>query len=121
MAVDKNARATVQQGVSSGATGLPASLKAGIERMSGMSLDHVKVHYNSPMPAALNAHAYAQGSDIYLGPGQQRHLAHEAWHLVQQRNGRVGDNVRTHIGLSQDEDALARDAQLRAMRTPVQV
>lgn len=103
------------------ATGLPDQLKAGIERMSGMSMDHVKVHYNSSMPAALNAHAYAQGSDIHLAPGQQRHLAHEAWHMVQQRDGRVGDNVRSHIGLSKDERRRAHDARMLAMRTPVQL
>ena len=42
-------------------TGLPNQLKAGIESLSGMSMDHVKVHYNSDKPAQLNAHAYAQG------------------------------------------------------------
>ncbi|MEL6127089.1 MAG: DUF4157 domain-containing protein, partial [Pseudomonadota bacterium] len=33
--------------------------------------------------------AYAQGSNIHLGPGQDQHLPHEAWHVVQQRQGRV--------------------------------
>ena len=103
------------------ATGLPDQLKAGIESLSGMSLDHVKVHYNSTLPAALDAHAYAQGSDIHVGPGQQRHLAHEAWHVVQQRGGRMGDNVRSHIGLSKDERRRALDARMLAMRTPVQL
>lgn len=69
--------------------GLPSQLKAGIESMSGMSMDHVKVHYNSSQPAQLNAHAYAQGSDIHVAPGQEQHLPHEAWHVVQQAQGRV--------------------------------
>lgn len=69
--------------------GLPQQLKAGIESMSGMSMDHVNVHYNSDRPAQLNAHAYAQGSDIHVAPGQERHLPHEAWHVVQQAQGRV--------------------------------
>ncbi len=43
-------------------TGLPDNLKAGVESLSGMSMDDVKVHYNSSEPAQLNAHAYAQGS-----------------------------------------------------------
>jgi hypothetical protein len=51
---------------------------------TGLTMDHVRVHYNSEKPAQLNAHAYAQGSDIHLAPGQDRHLPHEAWHLVQQ-------------------------------------
>ena len=34
-------------------TGLPDNLKTGIESLSGMSLDHVRVHYNSAQPAQL--------------------------------------------------------------------
>ena len=97
---------------------LPPTLKAGIESLSGMSMDHVQVHYNSPRPAQLNALAYAQGTDIHVAPGQDRHLAHEAWHVVQQRQGRVGANVRTHIGLSTDERTLAVERDLLAKRTP---
>lgn len=70
-------------------TGMPDNLKSGIENLSGMSMDHVKVHYNSSQPAQLNALAYAQGSDIHIGPGQEKHLPHEAWHVVQQAQGRV--------------------------------
>ncbi|MCR9174097.1 MAG: DUF4157 domain-containing protein [bacterium] len=70
-------------------TELPKDLKAGVENLSGYSMDDVKVHRNSSKPSELEAHAYAQGSDIYLGPGQERHLAHEAWHVVQQKQGRV--------------------------------
>ena len=36
-------------------TGLPDNLKSGIESLSGMSLDNIKVHYNSAQPAQLNA------------------------------------------------------------------
>jgi hypothetical protein len=97
---------------------LPPGLKAGIESLSGMSLDHVQVHYNSAKPAQLNALAYAQGAGIHVAPGQDRHLAHEAWHIVQQQQGRVGDNVRTHIGLSTDERALEVERDLLAKRTP---
>ena len=97
---------------------LPSGLKAGIENLSGMSLDGVRVHYNSPQPARLNPLAYAQGTNIHVAPGQDRHLAHEAWHVVQQRQGRVGDNVRTHIGLSTDERTLAIERDLLAKRTP---
>ena len=67
------------------ASGLPGRLKAGIEALSGVSTDGVRVHPNSAAPAGVNAHAYAQGTDIHLAPGQERHLPHEAWHVVQQR------------------------------------
>ncbi len=97
---------------------LPTTVKTGIESLSGMSLDHVRVHYNSSKPAQLNALAYAQGTDIHVAPGQERHLAHEAWHIVQQQQGRVGDNVRTHIGLSTDERAREVERDLLAKRTP---
>ena len=70
-------------------TGLPDNLKSGVENLSGISLDDVKVHYNSDQPASLQAHAYAQGTDIHVAPGQEKHLPHEAWHVVQQKQGRV--------------------------------
>ncbi|MEO8237514.1 MAG: DUF4157 domain-containing protein [Flavobacterium sp.] len=70
-------------------TGLPNHLKSGIENLSGHSMDDVKVHYNSSKPQQLNAHAYAQGTDIHLASGQRKHLPHEAWHVVQQKQGRV--------------------------------
>lgn len=52
-------------------TGLPDNLKQGIENLSGMSMDNVKVHYNSSKPAQLNSLAYAQGTDIHVGAGQK--------------------------------------------------
>lgn len=39
-------------------TGLPDNLKAGVENLSGYSLDDVKVHYNSSQPATVQALAY---------------------------------------------------------------
>ena len=69
--------------------GLPGNLKMGIEALSGQSLDNVTVNFNSSKPKALNAHAYAQGQTIEIGPGQERHLPHEAWHVAQQLQGRV--------------------------------
>jgi hypothetical protein len=75
--------------MASNKTGLPDNLKSGIENLSGYSMDDVKVHYNSSKPAALNALAYSQGTDIHLAPGGEHRLAHEAWHVVQQKQGRV--------------------------------
>lgn len=57
---------------------MPALLKTGIENLSGIGMDDVKVHYNSSKPAQLQAHAFAKGSEIHLGPGQEKHLPHEA-------------------------------------------
>lgn len=92
-------------------SGLPGPLKAGIESLSGLSMDHVRVHYNSSQPAQLNALAYAQGSDIHLAPGQERHLPHEAWHVVQQAQGRVRPTMQMKGGVAVNDDAgLEREA-----------
>ncbi len=104
-------------------TGLPDNLKSGIESLSGMSMDHVKVHYNSSQPAQLNALAYAQGTDIHIAPGQEQHLPHEAWHVVQQAQGRVrptmqmkdGVKVNDAVGLEKEADLMGEKAvQMRA-------
>ncbi|MES2938336.1 MAG: DUF4157 domain-containing protein [Pseudomonadota bacterium] len=98
-------------------TGLPDTLKSGVESLSGMSLDHVKVHYNSSQPAQLNALAYAQGSDIHLGPGQEQHLPHEAWHVVQQAQGRVAPTTQMKSGVPVNDDAgLEREADVMGSR-----
>ncbi|UII32604.1 DUF4157 domain-containing protein [Fulvivirga ulvae] len=85
-------------------TGLPDNLKSGIEGLSGYSLDDVKVHYNSSKPAQMQAHAYAQGTDIHVGPGQEQHLPHEAWHVVQQKQGRVKPTMQMKSGLIINND-----------------
>ena len=74
---------------SKAAAGLPASLRRRAEKASGLDLTDVRVHHDSPAPAALGAAAFTRGDDIFLGPGDERHLAHEVWHVVQQRDGRV--------------------------------
>src|ERR1700722_4448219 len=80
---------TTQLKTEANQTGMPDQLKTGMENLSGMDLSEVRVHFNSAQPAQLNALAYAQGNDIHLSPGQEQHLPHEAWHVVQQRQGRV--------------------------------
>ncbi|MGZ5075234.1 MAG: eCIS core domain-containing protein, partial [Methylobacter sp.] len=85
-------------------TGLPEKLKSGIESLSGLSMDNVKVHYNSSQPAQLNALAYAQGTDIHLAPGQEQHLPHEAWHVVQQAQGRVKPTMQMKSGVAVNDD-----------------
>lgn len=86
-------------------TGLPDNLKSGIENLSGYSMDDVKVHYNSDKPAQLQAHAYAQGTDIHLASGQEKHLPHEAWHVVQQKQGRVKPTVQMKGKININDDA----------------
>lgn len=85
-------------------TGLPDHLKTGIETLSGLSLDDVHVHYNSTKPATLQALAYTQGTDIHVAPGQEQHLPHEAWHVVQQAQGRVRNPFGSGIVVVQDRN-----------------
>ncbi len=85
-------------------TGLPDALKAGVEQLSGYSLDQVNVHYNSPKPAQLQAYAYTQGTEIHVAPGQERHLPHEAWHVVQQAQGRVQPTMQMKAGVPLNAD-----------------
>jgi hypothetical protein len=110
-------------------TGLPDKLKTGIENLSGLSMDDVRVQYNSSKPAQLQALAYTQGTDIHVGPGQERHLPHEGWHVVQQRQGRVkptmqmsGEQINDEVGLEREADvmggkALQRKAGFRSRST----
>jgi hypothetical protein len=94
-------------------SGLPDQLKSGIENLSGHSMDDVKVHYNSAKPAQLNAHAYAQGTDIHIASGQEKHLPHEAWHVVQQKQGRVQPTMQMKGKVNvNDEKGLEREADV---------
>lgn len=91
-------------------TGLPDSLKTGIENLSGFSLDSVHVNYNSNKPAQLNAHAYAQGTEIHVAPGKESHLPHEAWHVVQQMQGRVKPTMQYNNVAINDSSYLEKEA-----------
>lgn len=93
-------------------TGLPDNLKSGLESMSGYSMDDVKVHYNSDKPAQLQAHAYAEGSNIHVSPGQEKHVAHEAWHVVQQKQGRVQPTMQLKGAAINDDAGLEREADV---------
>lgn len=111
-AIHNSPRMVAQREAKSNDTGLPDQLKSGIESLSGVSMDHVKVHYNSDKPAQLQAHAYAQGDEIHLGAGQERHLPHEAWHVVQQAQGRVRPTLQMKAGAVNDDPSLEQEADM---------
>jgi Domain of unknown function (DUF4157) len=97
-------------------TNLPDNLRTGIENLSGMDMGGVNVHYNSARPAQLSALAYAQGNDIHLGPGQEKHLPHEAWHVVQQREGRVAPTMQLKGEYINDDSTLEKEADTMGAR-----
>ena len=112
-ASDGPAQHTGQAETSPNHTGLPDDLKTGVEAASGMTLDNVRVHYNSPRPAELDAHAYTQGTAIHVAPGQEQHLPHEAWHVVQQAQGRVRPTMQMKANTPVNDDAdLEREADI---------
>ena len=101
-------------------TGMPDNLKIGVESLSGYSMDDVKVHYNSPKPASLQAYAYAQGTNIHIGPGQEKHLPHEAWHMAQQKQGRVQPTMQMKEGVPVNDDkGLEHEADVMGERANV--
>jgi len=111
-------KAPIQKKEKTNNTGLPDQLKTGIESLSGYSMDDVSVHYNSKKPAQLQAHAFAQGNQIHLAPGQEKHLAHEAWHVVQQKQGRVKPTrqLKAKININDDEK-LEKEADVMGAKT----
>jgi hypothetical protein len=97
-------------------TGLPDDLKTRVENLSGYSLDNVRVHYNSSKPAELQALAYTQGTDIHVAPGQEKHLPHEVWHVVQQMQGRVKPTMQMKgVGVN-DDAGLEREADVMGVK-----
>ena len=104
-------------------TGMPDNLKAGVESLSGIDMSDVKVHYGSSKPAEVGALAYTQGANIHVAPGQERHLPHEAWHVVQQKQGRVqptmhgkGIAINNEVALEHEADVVGEKAmQLKVL------
>jgi hypothetical protein len=86
-------------------TGLPDQLKAGVESASGVLLDNVQVHYNSTQPPTLNALADVRSPEIHVAQGQNTHLPPEAWHVVQQAQGRVEPTMQMKTDVPLNEDA----------------
>ena len=101
-------------------TGMPDNLKAGIESLSGFSMDDVRVHYNSSKPATVQALAYTQGTDIHVAPGQEKHLPHEAWHVAQQMAGRVSPTMNINGMPVNDNAALEHEADVMGEKAVTQ-
>lgn len=91
-------------------TGIPLQMKERFESLSGFSFDDVRIHYNSDKPAQLQALAFTQGNQVYMGPGQEKHLGHELGHVVQQKQGRVRPTSKTGNVSINDDLALEREA-----------
>lgn len=95
-------------------TGIPRRMKTGFEHSSGFSFDNVRVHYNSEKPAQLHAHAYTQGNEVYVAPGQEKHLPHELGHVVQQKSDMVKPTGEIGGLPLNDDEAMENGADLIA-------
>ena len=95
-------------------TGMPEYLKSGLEALSGVSLSDVNVHRNSDKPQQVGALAYTQGNNIHIASGQDKHLPHEGWHAVQQKQKRVEPTLQMKSGiLLNDNNGLEREADIK--------
>ncbi|HMH11119.1 MAG TPA: DUF4157 domain-containing protein [Candidatus Nitrosopolaris rasttigaisensis] len=90
-------------------TGIPKGLKASMEFLSGLSLDKIRVHYNSLQPVQLGTRAFTEGNHIYVSPGEERCLPHELGHAIQQMQGRAKPTSSGEIKMNADR-ALEREA-----------
>lgn len=99
-------------------TGRPDNLKAGMESLSGMSLDDEKGHRKSDMPAQLQANAYAHRTEIHLGSAPEKHLPHQTWHVVQQKQGTEIPTIQKKGGVKVNDDtALEKEADVMGAKS----
>jgi len=64
----------------------------------------------------MQAHAFAQGNNIHVGPGQEKHVPHEAWHVAQQQQGRVKPTTEMGGIEINDDPALEREADTKGAK-----
>jgi hypothetical protein len=108
---------------------LAPPMRGRLESGLGADLSEVRVHSDGPSrqaARALKARAFTHGRDIWLGPGEsaddQKLLAHEATHVVQQGRGQSSATVQrrdvpSEAEAEQEEDTFAIQPQLRADAT----
>ena len=93
-------------------TGLPENLKSGTESLSSISMDNVRVQYNSSKPTQLNALAHVQGTDTHVAPGQEKYLPHEVWPVAQQKQGRVKPTMQMKAEVNVNDDSSEKEAEM---------
>ena len=105
----------------SGGRGLDPAIKGKMEAAFGADFSSVKVHTDAAAGGTaqqLDAHAFAQGSDIFFDQGKydpgseggEKLIAHELAHVVQQR----GSSSSGPLTVSQPGDAMEREADAAA-------
>lgn len=64
----------------------------------------------------MQALAYTQANQVYIAPGQERHLAHELGHIVQQRRGQVRATGTLNGQALNDSPVLEHEADVMAAK-----
>ncbi|MBT9314489.1 hypothetical protein [Leptothoe spongobia] len=101
--------------------GLPKRLRSGIENLSGYSMADVRVEYNSSVPGKYSALGYAKGRTIHLAKGAENYLPHEAWHMVQQKQGRRPNTTETEGGQTVSTDSRMESEATEKGRKSMQI
>ncbi len=126
----RSADRIVQQAMSGGGRGLPAEVRADLERRFGASFEDVRIHTDGTAKsaaAAVNARAFTVGSDIWFGAGEFNPssgdgielLAHELTHVLQNRAGDAGSGqteVVDGVRVSSPSDRREREAEATGRR-----
>jgi hypothetical protein len=86
-----------------------------MERAFGAGVGDVQTSSGAGAPA-MGAAAYAQGESLNLGAGGASHLPHEAWHVTQQRQGRVQPTTQVNGAAINDDAGLEREADVMGSR-----
>ena len=95
----------------------PVQRKLPAHPLTHLEEDEELIQRKAAPAAATDAHAYAQGSEIHLAAGQEKHLPHEAWHVVQQAQGRVKPTMQMKNGVAVNEDVgLEHEADVMGAR-----
>ena len=101
---------------------LPPRLQSAIEHLTGIDMGDVVVHANTGLPGQHGAHALTLGNRIYLDTRSEKILAHEAWHVVQQKQGRVvpdgQEGLTIDDGLEREDHVMGDLVQRLARSNP---
>jgi len=122
-----SAPATVQEVLCSPGRPLDASTRAFFEPRFGHAFGNVRVHADGKAgesARAVNASAYAVGSDVVFAPGMyapqtpagRELLAHELAHTLQQTSGSGAGGIHDRLVLGDPGDAAEREADAAAGR-----
>ncbi len=110
---NENSLSTLNSLLPTNKTGIPDTMKTDFENLAGFSFDGVRIHYNFPEPAQLQALVYTQSSGVHIAPRQEKHLGLELGHVVQQKQEHVqpimqlrGVNINDNEWFKKEEDEM---------------